>query len=153
MPWRRWLAGAAALAGALAPLAGNPYRAAPVGSPAGSIDVAELARVVAEQEDHVSAVELAGWIRARKPGLRVIDVRSASEYRAFHIPGAEHLALEDLAHAQLAATDTIVLYSEVGVHGAQAWVFLRALGHRRVFFLRNGLQDWQIGRASCRERV
>ena len=28
-PWRRWLAGAAALAGALAPLAGSPYRSYP----------------------------------------------------------------------------------------------------------------------------
>jgi rhodanese-related sulfurtransferase len=108
----------------------------------GSIDVAELARAVAGQEDHVSAVELAGWIRARRPGLRVIDVRTDSEYRAFHIPGAEHVALEDLAHAQFAADATVVLYSEVGVHGAQAWVFLRALGHRRVYFLRDGLHEW-----------
>jgi rhodanese-related sulfurtransferase len=145
------LAGTAALAGALAPFAGSPYhrpargvdrspRLASGGS--GSIDVAELARVVADQEDHVSAVELASWIRARRPGLRVIDVRSASEFRAFHIPGAEHIPLEALPHARFAAGDTVVLYSEVGVHGAQAWVFLRALGHRQVFFLREGLHEW-----------
>ena len=102
----------------------------------------ELARVVADQEDHVSAVQLAAWIRARLPRLRVIDVRTPTEFRAFHIPGAEHVPLERLAATPFAADETIVLYSEAGVHGAQAWVFLRALGHRRVFFLRNGLHEW-----------
>jgi rhodanese-related sulfurtransferase len=220
MRWRRWLAGAAAMAGALAPIAGSPYRTAtdrpsgafagsrtgwlaavrpgsaavpstgsptvlsagavaaspaelaaalhagqpaapsgaaavspagarvtsrsgsPAGTPIRSIDVAELARAVADQQDHVSAVELAAWIRARRPGLRVIDVRTEGEYRAFHIPGAEHLGLADLAHARFGPDDTVVLYSEVGVHGAQAWVFLRALGHRHVYFLRDGLHEW-----------
>jgi rhodanese-related sulfurtransferase len=140
--WRRWLAGSAALAGALAPFAGGPdRRPAPAPVP-GAIDVAELARVVADQEDHISAVELATWIRAGRPGLRILDVRSADEFRAFHIPGAEHLALEELAHARFTADETIVLYSELGVHGGQAWVFLRALGHRRVRFLRGGLHEW-----------
>jgi rhodanese-related sulfurtransferase len=157
--WRRWLAGAAALAGALAPLAGSPSgRAGSAVRPAAGsgasergetggrapwgIDVAELARIVADQEDHVPAIELARWIRARRSGLRVIDVRTASEFRIFHIPGAENVALEALAQTRFGRDETIVLYSEVGIHGAQAWVFLRALGHRRVFFLRGGLHEW-----------
>jgi len=153
MTWRRWLAAAAALAGAVAPFAGSPYRAR-VGSAApaahgtvataarGTIDVAELARAVAEQEDHVSAMELAAWLRARRPGLRVIDVRTASEFAAYHIPGAEHVPLEALAATRFDPDETIVLYSELGVHGGQAWVFLRALGHRHVLFLRDGLHEW-----------
>ena len=143
--WRRWLAGSAAVAGALAPLVGSPYRrsAQPLraGAP-GTIDVAELAQVVADQEDHVSAVELAAWIRAGKRRLRVVDVRSPSEFAIYHIPDAENVPIESLAAVPFPAEDTVVLYSEVGIHGAQAWVFLRALGHRRVYFLRNGLHEW-----------
>ena len=90
----------------------------------------------------MSAIELARWIRARRSGLRVIDVRTASEFRIFHLPGAEHIALEALADTRFGPDETIVLYSEVGIHGGQAWVFLRALGHRRVFFLRGGLHEW-----------
>lgn len=144
MRWRRWLAGAAAVAGALAPFAGSPHRATRAASTGArhAIDVAELARVVADQEDHVSAVELAAWLRARRPGLRVVDVRTAGEYAAYHIPGAEHVPLEALASARFAPGETIVLYSELGVHGGQAWVFLRALGHHRVLFLRGGLHEW-----------
>jgi rhodanese-related sulfurtransferase len=141
MRWRRWLAGAATLAGALAPFAGSPYRGARSAG-AAAIDVAALARAVAAEEDHVSAVELAAWLRERRPGLRVVDVRTASEFAAYHIPGAEHVPLEQLASARFAADETIVLYSEVGVHGGQAWVFLRALGHHHVAFLRDGLHEW-----------
>src|SRR5262249_48562481 len=126
--------------GALAPFAGSPRSSA--NRPRASIDVGELAQIVADQEDHVSALELAAWIRARRPGLRVIDVRTADEFRAMHIPGAEQVDLERLAHRRFAPDDPIVLYSEFGVHGGQAWVFLRALGHRRVFFLRGGLHEW-----------
>ena len=143
--WRRWLAGSAAVAGALAPLAGSPYRrAAPphrVGAP-GTIDVAELTQVVADQDDHISAVELAAWIRAGKRRLRVVDVRSPSEFAIYHIPGAENVPIESLTAVPFPASDTVVLYSEVGIHAAQAWVFLRALGHRQVYFLRNGLHEW-----------
>jgi len=36
----------------------------------------------------------------------------------------------------------IVLYSEGGAHAAQAWVLLRALGYKNVYFLRGGLYEW-----------
>lgn len=129
----RWLAAAAALGGVLAPLA-DRRRAA--------IDVDELARVVASERDHVSAIELAAWLREHRPKLRVIDVRTASEYEAYAIPTAEHVPLDALSTAHFATDETIVLYSEAGVHGAQAWVFLRALGYQRVYFLRRGLNEW-----------
>jgi 3-mercaptopyruvate sulfurtransferase SseA len=41
-----------------------------------------------------------------------------------------------------AKDDTIVLISDGGAHAAQAWVFLRALGHEHVVFLRGGLGEW-----------
>ena len=133
----RWLAVAALGLAVLAPLAGSPYAARHA-----SIDVAALARTVTREEDHVTALELAQWIKDRRPDLHVVDVRSAEEYATYHLPRAEHLSLDSLANAPFRTDDTIVLYSEGGAHAAQAWVFLRALGYRRVFFLRGGLYEW-----------
>jgi rhodanese-related sulfurtransferase len=121
----------------LAPLAGSPYS-----SQHASIDVTSLARAVSREEDHVTALELAQWIKERRAGLRVVDVRSAEDYATFHVPRAEHLSLDSLASAPFRSDETIVLYSEGGTHAAQAWVFLRALGYRKVFFLRGGLYEW-----------
>ena len=133
----RWLGGAALTLALLAPFAGSPYA-----SRHGTVDVASLARMVAREEDHVTALELAQWIKDRRPGLRIIDVRSAEEYAAYHVPRAEHIALDSLAAAPFRKDETIVLYSEGGAHAAQAWVFLRALGYERVFFLRGGVYEW-----------
>jgi rhodanese-related sulfurtransferase len=133
----RGLACAALTLGLLAPLAGSPYRANHA-----AIDVAALARTVAREEDHVTALELAQWIKDRRPGLHVLDVRSAEEYDRYHLPTAVRLALDSLAIAPFHVDDTLVLYSEGGAHAAQAWVFLRALGYRNVYFLRGGLYEW-----------
>ena len=134
---RAGLAAGVLLAAALAAVAGSPYR-----KPRAAVDVAQLAAAVAREEDHVTASELAAWIRNGKAGLHVIDVRSAAEFAEYHIAGAEHIRLASIGEAPFALDDTLVLYSDGGAHAAQAWVFLRALGYSRVYFLRGGLAEW-----------
>ncbi|MEA2492037.1 MAG: hypothetical protein QOH21_3829 [Acidobacteriota bacterium] len=134
---RRTLAVVALAAGALAAVSGSPFRAERA-----TIDVAQLAHAVAVEEDHVTALELAQWIRDRKPGLRIIDLRTAAEFAEYHVPRAERIAFEQLLGTPFRPTETIVLISDGGAHAAQAWVFLRALGHRDVYFLRGGLGEW-----------
>jgi rhodanese-related sulfurtransferase len=128
---------AAAALGVLAVAAGSPYA-----SGHAHVDVAQLARVIEREDDHVTAIELARWIKERRAALRIVDVRSAAEFDDYHIPGAEHISLDSLAATPFHADETVVLYSEAGGHAAQAWVFLRAMGIARVFHLRGGLYEW-----------
>jgi rhodanese-related sulfurtransferase len=134
---RRALAITAITAGALAAVSGSPYRAERAG-----VDVAALAHTVAAEEDHVTALELAQWIHDRQPGLRIIDLRTPAEFAEYHLPRAERIALEQLLTTPFRPDETIVLISDGGAHAAQGWVFLRALGHRHVYFLRGGLGEW-----------
>ena len=131
------LAIAAVIGGVLAVVAGSPTR-----TTRGSVDVTELARIVEHEEDHVTATELAKWIRDGNKGLRVIDIRSDSEFIEFHIPGARRVDLGEIARMPLDSTATYVLYSEGGTHAAQAWFLLRARGIDNVYFLRGGLYEW-----------
>jgi rhodanese-related sulfurtransferase len=133
----RGLAIAADVVGALAVIAGSPTRAT-----RGSVNVSELARVVELEEDHVTAVELAKWIRDDRPGLRILDIRSDSEFTEFHIPSATRVSLGEIARLPLDSAATYVLYSEGGTHAAQGWFLLRARGARSSFFLRGGLYEW-----------
>jgi rhodanese-related sulfurtransferase len=128
--------GAVVLAG-LAVVAGAPTRA-----PRGSVDVEHLAGIVEHEEDHVTAVELAMWIRDDLVGLRVIDIRPDSDFAEFHIPGAKRVSLADVARMPLDSTATYVLYSEGGTHAAQGWFLLRARGVTNAYFLRGGLYEW-----------
>ena len=123
--------------GLLAAFAGTPDR-----SRNARLDVDELARAVEHEDDHVTAVELAEWIRDRRPGLRVVDIRTAGEFEAMHIPTAERIPLTELSKTPFTRDETIVLYSEGGAHAGQGWVFLRALGYTKVYFLRGGLREW-----------
>lgn len=132
------LLGAAALAlGAAAPFVGSPYRGD------AKLDIDGLAAAIVAGEDHVSALQLARWIRDRKPGLRVVDVRTADEFAAFSIPSAENIPIHQIGQAKFAPTDTVVLYSEEGAHAGQAWVFLKAKGVQQAFFIAGGLADWR----------
>jgi rhodanese-related sulfurtransferase len=135
----RALAATALVLGALAAAAGAPRPSTP-----GQIDVDELASMVVHEQDHVDAIDLAEWIRDQKPGLRVVDVRTESEFVEYHVPAAENIPIEALSRAHFAPNDTIVMYSQGGAHAAQAWVLLRALGYKQVFFLSGGLDEWAI---------
>ena len=129
--------GSALVLGALAAVAGTPDRAKNA-----RLDVESLATAVDHEDDHVTAVELAEWIRDRRLGLRVIDIRSNAEFNARHIPTAERIPLSDLAKTPFRRDETIVLYSEGGAHAGQGWVFLRALGYDQVYWLRGGIHEW-----------
>ena len=127
---------ALSLAG-LAAFAGSPRSGATA-----SLDVAALAHDVQTEADHVTAVELARWIRDRKPALRVIDIRDSAEFDEYHIPRAERLPIEAVVKTSFKPGETIVLYSGGGAHAAQAWVLLKARGEKDVFFLRGGVAEW-----------
>jgi len=106
---RKSLALVAAILGALALFAGSPYRAR---------------HAVAE----VSPVELAEWIRDRKPELRVIDPRPAAEFDDYHLPRAENVSPSSAAFKP---TETIVLVAGDG----------QGIDHQ-VYVLRGGVRGW-----------
>jgi rhodanese-related sulfurtransferase len=133
---RRMGAGAAVL-GLAAAFAGTPYR-----HKRGRIDIDRTIRAIEDGSDHVSALELAGWIRAQKPGLRVIDVRPPEAFAVFAIPTAENIPLDRLMQTDFAPHETVVLCSEGGAHAGQAWVLLQALGVGNAWFIAGGLADW-----------
>ena len=133
------IAVAAALLLALAAaFAGTPDRARNA-----RLDVESLSRAVEHEDDHVTPIELAEWIKDRRPGLRVVDIRSTDQFAAGHIPTAERIPLGDLSKTPFRRDETIVLYSEGGAHAGQGWVFLRALGYTQVYWLRGGIEEWQ----------
>ncbi len=133
----RRLGAVAFLLGVTAPLAGSPYNRS-----RGRIDITGTVRRIDNGADHVSALQLAQWIRDRKPGLRVIDVRDPAAFADYAIPTAENLPLEQLMRQAFAPHETLVLYSEGGAHAGQAWVLLQALGGANAWFIAGGLADW-----------
>jgi rhodanese-related sulfurtransferase len=86
--------------------------------------------------DEVSAVELAQWIRDQKPGLLVIDARTAEAFDQDHLPGAKLLA--DIDADAIDAAQTVVVYADVRAD-AGGLAHLDAL---RVLRLHGGMAAW-----------
>jgi len=117
---------------------GDPY-----GGGAVTLHPQELAVLVQKEVDHVSVERLADWIIQKKSDYRLIDLRDAGSYATYHIPGAENVQLTGLTDAALARNEKIVLYSDGGIHSAQAWFLLKAKGYDAAYILRGGLDDWK----------
>jgi len=129
---------AVALLGLVAAFAGSPYR-----GPVYTVDAQELARVVQTTADHVTAEDLADWIIQGKTDYRLIDLRTESEFAEYHIPGAERVPLTALPDYGLQKNEKIILYSEGGIHSAQAWFLLSTQGYKGVTMLFGGLEAWK----------
>lgn len=133
----RALAAAALVLGLLATI-GRPAQGHKV-----TLDTQELATIVEGKVDHVSARELADWIVQGKADWRLIDLRDEAAFAAYHIPDAENVPLTQLPDYGLGHNEKIVLYSDGGIHSAQAWMLLRAQKYTGVYMLFGGLDAWK----------
>lgn len=118
--------------GGLAVIAGSPSRD-PAANPARAVD---------SKAAYLSAVELAKWIRDRKPNLRIVDTRDSADFDQYHIPTAEQLDLEQLRTVAFSPGEIVVLYSGEGASASREWVSLRDRGVTQVYVLRGGVAEW-----------
>ncbi len=133
----RYLAVGALVLGLLALFVRNPKESHQI-----DVDVQELARTIEREEDHVTVDELASMLMDGNHRLRILDLRDSASYAQYHLPAAQRIGISQLMDERLLPGDTTVLYSDGGIHAAQAWMLLAAKGHRNVFTLRGGLSEW-----------
>jgi rhodanese-related sulfurtransferase len=132
----RTLAIAALILASLALVAGESSRRV-------TVDPEELAYRIQNELDHVDPLELSDWISTKREGYRLIDLRTPEEFARYHIPGAANTTLPELIDMRFRKTETIVLYSEGGIHSAQAMFLLWTKGYDNVFMLKGGIAAWE----------
>lgn len=80
------------------------------------------------------------------PKLKLVDVRSKSEYQTSHLAGAISIPLEevkDRAVSELGKDDEIVFYCHNGPMGDQAARTLVGMGYRNLANMQGGFNAWQ----------
>ena len=75
----------------------------------------------------------------------VIDVRTAEEYAASHIPGAIHIPYDEVADriAEVDAPNGVALYCAVGPRARRGEAALLRAGYDDVLHLEGGLTAWE----------
>ncbi|HEX9631752.1 MAG TPA: rhodanese-like domain-containing protein [Gemmatimonadales bacterium] len=95
------------------------------------------------EANRLSALDVAAWLRDRKPNLTILDVRpDSAAFAEFHLPRARHASLAELRALTRDPGMTIVVYGDGGDLAARAWVVLRVLGHDTVRVMPDGVGDW-----------
>jgi phage shock protein E len=98
----------------------------------------------------VTPVELAARVERQDPDLVVLDVRSAEEFAAGHVPGARNVAHDQL-HTRLRelAADKdkdVVVYCRSGRRAQHAAQVLRDAGFTRILHLEGDYPAWEASR-------
>jgi rhodanese-related sulfurtransferase len=107
-----------------------------------TIDTRSLAAEVGREVDHVDVYELADWIVQGRSDYRLLDIRDESAFAKYHIPTAESVPMTRLIDYPLLCNEKLVIYSDGGIHSAQAWFLLKARGYAGAYILRGGLDEW-----------
>jgi rhodanese-related sulfurtransferase len=77
--------------------------------------------------------------------VRLIDIRTPTEYEKMHVPGALSLPAETIAErvTEFAANDTIVCICNKGLERSQdAAESISAMGFANVYYLKEGTVGW-----------
>jgi len=119
----RWLAAGAFALGALAAFARDPF----------------------PTPRRIEARELAASLRARAPGLVVLDLRPPEDYAAGHVATARRLEPARPSLASLPADALLVLYADTDAAAHATAAALRASGHPNVGVLTGGYAAWVEG--------
>jgi len=90
--------------------------------------------------DEVSAVQLAEWLRAKRPGLQLLDLRPAGASAQAHLPGSRLAA--DIEFSRVSDGDIVVVYADRGVDHATAQAVQPRAGRARLLRLRDGMHAW-----------
>lgn len=93
--------------------------------------------------ERVEVPDLAG--RVARGAVEVVDVRTESEWRAGHIPGAKLAPLGQVAAAlrERARTAPLVLVCQSGSRSGIAASVLASMGFENVANLREGMRGWE----------
>lgn len=92
----------------------------------------------------VENVDAEGLAGLAGDGVRVIDVRTAGEFEAGHVPGAENVPLDQLANA-LAGWDTsqpLAVYCATGARSTEAVTTLTRQGFTKIYHFNAGMVAW-----------
>jgi rhodanese-related sulfurtransferase len=96
------------------------------------------------------ATETAGIILAQQidedvfKAAAFVDVRSAAEFDAGHIPGASNIEWRALPARlnEIPAEGLVVFYCNTGMRSAQVTFAARLMGRENVLVLQGGMEEW-----------
>lgn len=93
------------------------------------------------QVENVTADKAAELVSS---GVQAVDVRTAGEFQAAHLPGAVNLPVDQLQTlaASLDRTQPVVVYCATGSRSVSAVDILKSAGFSKIYHMNEGMVAW-----------
>ncbi|NDY94629.1 rhodanese-like domain-containing protein [Wenzhouxiangella limi] len=108
-------------------------------------DVERVGSAIARGEAQISIPELSRRVVEDQGDFRLVDIRDAAAFEAFHIPGAVNVGAMEIVRPEkaeeVAGGRQIVLYGETGIAASQASAVLQMAGINALA-LAGDFDDW-----------
>jgi rhodanese-related sulfurtransferase len=98
--------------------------------------------------NYITVDELAQYLIAQDPSIRLIDVRPPREFGNDPLPGAVNIPLDSIFSEnwnyyldQTAMKN--ILYGEKDMRATQVWTLARQKGYQNNYILKGGLEAWE----------
>lgn len=106
----------------------------------------DLAAAILSTERYIPVEKVAHTLVHDVRDLHLVDVRSASNFNTFHLPGAVNLPVETIldksSEEQLTKPEkTTVLYANSSDKADMAWFFVSREGFRNIYVMEGGLNQ------------
>lgn len=108
---------------------------------------AEVLSAVSDEKTYLSADQVARFIVSNDSALRLIDVRTPEEYRAFTLPGAINVPYKDFLQKDPGSflgkgEMKNILFSNGNTDAAYALVLAHGMGFHKVYVMKDGMNGW-----------
>ena len=90
------------------------------------------------------SIQKAQWALANQSGIKLIDVRTAMEYRQGHIAGSINIPLDKIRNCRIPDKHTLIFVCcKGGSRAGQAKDILMAMGYTNVINI-GGIGGWRL---------
>jgi rhodanese-related sulfurtransferase len=113
----------------------------------GYLSPKQSAEILLNQDNLLSADEVARAIVNEDSAIMLIDLRTAAEYRKFNIPGSVNIPINELAGKDNSEQlfqkgKKVVFYSNGDILSAEAWTLASEMGAKNCFIMKGGMNEW-----------
>lgn len=111
------------------------------------IPAKEFLREIYNPARYLSTHQIAKRLIERDPSIFLVDVRTASEFEEYAIPGAFNIPLENILEEEWVdylSQDgmDVVLYSNGDIYADQAWTLIAQQGAKNLYIMKGGVNQW-----------
>ena len=111
------------------------------------IPAKEFLRELYNPARFLSTHQIAKRLIERDPSIFLVDVRTASEFEEYAIPGAFNIPLENILEEEWVdylSQDgmDVILYSNGDIYADQAWTLIAQQGVKNLYIMKGGVNQW-----------